>query len=140
MAKGVQTCWLLPGAPGNKQIVSHRVRHLGSLPTTPINLLPSACTGLNQQEETAGQQGGGRCNPLGQLLFLGRCKHRAKLWLHSDHQLAKRRSAPHSLTQGAPLQLSKKKSFLSHTLWPTHASRVHGSLSTFYLPLVSTLL
>lgn len=137
MAKRVQTSWLLPGAPGSKCTVPHRVRHLGSLPTTPINLFPPACAGLNQREETAREHRGGHCNPLGQLLFLGRHNHRAKLRLHSDHQLTKKRSALQSLTQGAPLQLSKKKkkSFLSHTLWPTHASKAHGSLSTFKYPL-----
>lgn len=51
-AKGAQTCWLLPGASGSEWTVSHRVRHLGSLPTTAINPFLSACAGLNQQEAT----------------------------------------------------------------------------------------
>lgn len=144
MAKGVQTCWLLPGAPGSKGTVPHRVRHLGSLPTTPINLFPSTCTGLNQREETARQQGGGHCKPLGQLLFLGRCNHRAKLRLHSDHQLTKKRSAPQSLTQGARLQLSKKKVFC-HTHYGPHvpvkhtAACLHSSTPCQYLTLGSSL-
>lgn len=89
-AKEAQTCWLLPGAPGSKQAVSHRVRHLGSLPTTAINLFPSTCAGLNQREEaTTRRQGGGHCILPGQLLFLGRGNHSNMLRLHCVHHSTK---------------------------------------------------
>lgn len=120
MAKGAQTCWLLPGIPGSKWTVSHRVRHLGSLPTMAINLFPWASTGLNQQEEPTTRQGGGCCIPLGQLLFLGRCNLSSMLWHHCDHHLTKNSSAPESLTQGASLQLwkteGKEKFCFTHTM------------------------
>lgn len=114
MAKGAQICWLLPGAPGSEWTVSHRVRHLGSFPTTAINLFLSACAGLNQQTATTRRWA---LHPTWSAAVSGK--------VPSQHHVQT------SLWSPFNKKATMEESFLSHISRSTYTSNVYTSLSIY---------